>query len=186
MTIKSILWKRLDTPGHDACTINRNNTGWKLCGTAVFRHEGHPARLSYEVVCDAAWRTLSGKVEGWLGERSVAFNIARMETDVWKFNHQNVMHLETCVDLDLGFTPATNLLPLRRLNLSVGQAANAPSAWLNVSESALTLLPQRYGRRSETTYWYEAPTVQYAALLTVDQTGFVIQYPGLWEVVPKA
>ena len=183
MAVRSILWKRLDTPGHDACIISRNDTGWKLCGSAVFRHDRHPAQLSYEVVCDTAWRTLYGNVQGWLGERPVSFCIARTETQAWKLNEQDVQHLEPCIDLDLGFTPATNLLPLRRLNLAEGQGAYAPAAWLNVSTSTLTLLPQRYERRSETTYWYEALTANYADLLTVDQTGFVVRYPGLWEVV---
>lgn len=183
MAVRSILWQRLDIPGHDACAINQNDTGWKLCGSAVFQHDGNPVRLSYEVVCDAAWRTLYGQVEGWLGERPVIFRITRTKADAWQLNGLVVPNLETCVDLDLGFTPATNLLPLRRLNLAKGQAAEAPAAWLNVSMGTFTLLPQRYERRSEETYWYEAPTIQYAAMLTVDQVGFVVQYPGLWEAV---
>jgi hypothetical protein len=122
-------------------------------------------------------------VKGWLGEQTVSFCIARTETHTWKLNDQDVQQLETCLDLDLGFTPATNLIPLRRLNLAEGQTASAPAAWLNLSASTLTLLPQRYERRSETTYWYGAPTVHYADLLTVNQNGFVVQYPGLWEIV---
>lgn len=69
MAMESILWQRVDTPGHDACIINRNATGWKLSGNAVFLHDGDPAMLSYKVVCDADWRTLYGQAEGWLGKR---------------------------------------------------------------------------------------------------------------------
>jgi Putative glycolipid-binding len=36
-----------------------------------------------------------------------------------------------CVDVDLGFTPATNTLPIRRLGLEVGEAAGLAVAWLN-------------------------------------------------------
>lgn len=184
MSIASILWQRLDTPGHDTCTLERNDTGWNLCGSAVFRHDGAPARLTYEVGCDAAWRTLHGHVEGTLGDRRVAFRITRTNADVWKLNDLVIPHLEDSVDLDLGFTPATNLLPLRRLDLAVGQSADAPAAWLDVSAGTLTLLIQRYERRSIATYWYEAPTVHYAALLEVASTGFVLRYPGLWEAEP--
>jgi hypothetical protein len=184
MSVASILWQRLDTPGHDACTIDRHDTGWRLCGSAVFRQDVAPARLTYEVVCDTAWRTLHGRVEGWLGDRPVAFRIARTNADGWTLNDLTVPNLESCVDLDLGFTPATNLLPLRRLDLAESQAADAPAAWLDVSAGTLALLPQRYERRSSTTYWYEAPTVHYAALLEVAPTGFVLQYPGLWEAEP--
>jgi uncharacterized protein len=184
MAVGSILWQRLDTPGHDACTIDRNATGWKLSGRAVFLHDGNPAMLSYKVVCDADWRTLYGQVEGWLGKRPVTLHIARTKADIWKLNDLVVPNLDTCIDLDLSFTPATNLLPLRRLDLAEGQATDVPAAWLNVSAGTLTLLRQRYARRSEATYWYEAPTVHYGAMLTVNQFGFVVRYPGLWKAAP--
>jgi hypothetical protein len=147
MSVASILWQRLDTPGHDACTIGRHDTGWRLCGSAVFRHDVGPARLTYQVVCDTEWRTLSGRVEGWLGDRPVTFRIARMSEDGWTLNGLTAPNLEACADLDLGFTPATNVLPIRRLELAEGQAADAPAAWLDVSAGTLALLHQRYERR---------------------------------------
>jgi hypothetical protein len=85
------------------------------------------------------------------------------------------------VDVDLGFTPATNLIPIRRLALLVGEAADAPAAWLDIANGALGLLAQRYERRSETAYWYEAPAFGYSAELDVGPDGFVRRYPGLWE-----
>lgn len=73
------------------------------------------------------------------------------------------------------------MLALRRLALAVGQAADAPAAWLDVESGTLEHLPQRYERRSRTTYWYEAPSVGYAGLLEVAPSGFVRTYPGLCE-----
>jgi hypothetical protein len=37
---------------------------------------------------------------------------------------------EGCLDIDLGFSPSTNLLPIRRLTLAVGEAATVRAAWL--------------------------------------------------------
>jgi uncharacterized protein len=91
---------------------------------------------------------------------------------------------ERYIDLDLGFTPATNLLQLRRLALADGQAAEAPVAWLDVAVGTLTVLPQRYERRGDATYWYEAPSVPYTGLLEVTPTGFIRRYPDLWEMEP--
>lgn len=67
MEIASVLWRRLDTPGHDACRLEGTDAGWKLDGTAVFREDRLPARLTYQVTCDLAWRTKEGRVHGWLG-----------------------------------------------------------------------------------------------------------------------
>lgn len=178
----SILWRRLDTPGHDACRLEESDAGWELDGAAVFRHDGAPARLSYRVACDRAWRTRQGRVRGWVGARIVDFTVARTEDGVWMLNGDGVPGLETCVDLDLGFTPATNLLLLRRLALDEDQAADVPVAWLNDDlTGALERLPQRYERRSETTYWYESPSLGYTALLEINSAGFIRRYPGLWE-----
>jgi hypothetical protein len=120
----------------------------------------------------------------WLGADAVEFRIVRTSAGAWTLNGAVVADLEDCLDLDFGFTPATNLPQLRRLALEVGQAADAPAAWLDVSAGTLALLPQRYERRAEATYWYEAPSVEYAALLEVAPTGFIRRYPGLWEAEP--
>jgi hypothetical protein len=182
MTRASILWSRLDTPGHDACNLGESESGWELDGRAVFVHEGLPARLDYNLTCDRSWHTRRGKVSGWLGARPIDFDITRSADGVWTRNGDTVRGLEACVDLDLGFSPATNLFQLRRLALAEGDAADAPVAWLDVSSGMLDLLFQRYERRSKLTYWYEAPRFDYAALLEVDELGFVRRYPGLWEV----
>ncbi len=180
----SILWRRLDTPGHDACRLDRSDAGWRLEGTAVFRHENSPARLTYHVVCDRAWHAQQGHVQGWLGAEAVESHIARTSAGVWALNGVVVAAVGSCINLDFGFTPATNLPQLRRLALEVAQAADAPAVWLDVPAGALTRLPQRYERRTEATYWYESPSVPYAALLEIAPTGFIRQYPGQWQAEP--
>lgn len=181
MTAAAIIWRRLDTPGHDACRLDRQDGGWRLDGAAVFRHEAAPAHLVYRVACDAAWRALRGEIRGWLGARPVDIAIDRTAAGDWAVNGAAAAGLERCVDLDLAVTPATNLTTIRRLALSVGDAADVPVAWLDVEATALVALPQRYERRAEAVYWYESPRHGYAALLDVTPEGFVRRYPGLWE-----
>jgi hypothetical protein len=176
-----VLWRRLDAPGSDACRLERSSAGWRLEGTAVFRRESDVAHLAYRVECRSDFLTQRGRVRGWIGAKPVEHVIVRTPSGVWTVNGDTVPGVEGCIDLDLGFTPATNLIPLRRLALDPGRAAEAPAAWLEASAGRLELLPQRYKRRSEATYWYEAPSVDYAALLEVAPSGFVLRYPGLWE-----
>jgi uncharacterized protein len=179
--VASILWRRLDTPGHDACRLQGDDGGWQLDGTAVFQHEGAPAHLTYRVWCDRAWRTREGFVHGWVGPQAVDVRIVRSIEGSWSIDDRVVPGVEGCVDVDLGFTPATNLLSIRRLDLAEGRAADVPVAWLDVAADTLELLPQHYERRTATTYWYESPTAGYTALLETTPAGFVSRYPGLWE-----
>jgi hypothetical protein len=180
----SILWRRLDAPGHDACRLEESAAGWVLDGAAVFAEDHVPARLLSRLTFDRSWRTEHGEVRGWIGGRSVELEVAHTGEGAWTLNGAAVQGLRECVDLDLGFTPASNLAQLRRSALAVGQATDVPVAWLDPSAGTLDLLRQRYERRSETSYWYEAPRFDYAALLEVSPPGFIRRYPGLWEAEP--
>ena len=184
MTAIAMLWRRLDTPGHDACCLQKTDDGWHLDGTAVFLHEGVPARLGYQLVCDPSWRTRHGNVRGWVGARPVEITVMRTADGTWTVNDIAVPGLETYVDLDLGFTPATNVSQLRRVALAEGEAADVTVAWLDVTAGTLAALPLRYERRTAATYWSEAPSVDYAGLLEVTAAGFIRKYPGLWETEP--
>ena len=108
--------------------------------------------------------------------------MARSETGEWRLNGEAVGGLDGCLDLDLGFTPATNFLQLQRCGLGIGETASFPVAWLDVPGASLAELPQRYERRTAATYWYESPQGGYSALLELADSGFVRTYPGLWAM----
>jgi uncharacterized protein len=175
------LWRRLDGSGHDTCRLDRLADGWQLSGTAVFLHDGQPACLTYTVLADAAWHTREGQVRGWAGRHQVELLLVRRDQH-WSLNGRPVAGLADAIDLDLAFTPATNLLPLRRLEVPVGTAVDAPAAWLDTASWSLRRLQQRYEHRSPHAYWYSAPEVGYAELLEVDDEGFVRRYPHQWEL----
>jgi hypothetical protein len=174
-------WVRLDVRGSDACELTPDGAGWRLFGTAEFEDPRGDARLAYAVSADSAWRTVGGTVQGTVGRSRVAVSIERGARGDWTLNGRSVPALRGIVDLDLGFTPATNLFPLRRLALRPGEGANAEAALLDEATWTLRRLRQRYERRGETGWWYESPDAEYAALLQVNPDGFVVDYPGLWR-----
>lgn len=181
MTTTTAVWRRIDTPGHDSCRLTGSDDGWRIEGTAIFVQGGAHGHLAYRVSCDEQWNTREGTVHGWLGQRSIDLTVRRSADGGWSLNGAPVSGLDGCVDLDLGFTPATNLLQLRRIALREGEGKDVPVAWLNVGDGTLSLLRQRYERRTARTYWYEAPRFEYAAMLDVDESGFPKRYPDLWE-----
>jgi uncharacterized protein len=178
--VASILWRRVDAPGHDACKLEDRRSGWRLQGAAIFRHSIGPASVSYTVDCDSRWRTLSGRVYGTIGEREIDYHIARRD-DAWLLNGESVPGVGHLVDLDLSFTPATNLLQVKRVPLPVGEPISLPAAWFNLDTGALTELEQIYERRSEHALFYRAPGVGYDGLIELAPNGFITRYPGLWQ-----
>ena len=86
------------------------------------------------------------------------------------------------LDLDLGFTPATNMVQLRRVALAIGEDAAFVVAWLDAGEDELTRLPQEYRRTSDRKLRYALSTFAYDATITLAENGFASIYPGLWEI----
>lgn len=175
----SVLWRRLDQEGHDACLLCETDDGWLLRGHALFVHDGKPASLAYEVSCDSNWRTRMARVDGFLALRELSYEIER-RADGWLLNGEVQPEADGLVDVDLGFTPATNLVAIRRFDLAVGMATPAPAAYLAFPELRLTRLDQTYRRLDESRYAYAAPAFGYEATLTISPAGFVLDYPGLW------
>ena len=174
------LWRRLDTPGHDSALLRRSESGWLLTGFAVFRHASGPSGLAYEVEADGAWATRRGRISGFLGATEVDHDIRR-DPDGWRLNGVRTAGLGHLLDLDLSFTPATNLLQLRRATPEIGQAVSLPAAWFDLDAGALSELPQSYARIAERSYRYAAPSVGYEGVLEMSADGFVARYPGLWR-----
>lgn len=173
-----ILWRAIDLGGHEAARLYQLNTEWCLEGTAVIADDKRPCLLSYRVVCDSNWNTLQGTVSGWLGNDNV--NILVDAGNRWRLNDVEQPVIDGCIDLDLNFSPSTNLLPIRRLNLAIGQQAEVTAAWLRFPSFKLEPLRQVYTRVDEFTYHYSSAGAEFECDLTVNDVGFVTHYPELW------
>jgi hypothetical protein len=186
MTYPSVLWRRLDQPGHEAARLIFQHPGWHLTGTAVFLHNQQPCRLDYLVICNSGWQTLSGKVAGWSGNKAVEIELSVDSAHCWWLNGRECPEVEGCIDLDLNFSPSTNLLPIRRLSLAIGQEAVVKAAWLRFPDFTLKPLQQLYHRIDVSTYRYESAGGRFVTNLRVNDSGFVISYPNFWEVEKAA
>jgi hypothetical protein len=172
----------LDQPGLESARLSFRQSQWHLLGTAVFPHKQQPCRLDYSIVCNSQWRTLSAKVGGWIGKELVEIDLAVDPAHRWRMNGTEVPAVEGCIDLDLNFSPCTNLLPIRRLSLNVGQEAEVQAAWLRFPSFALESLQQIYRRTDATSYRYESAGGKFVADLQVNAAGFVTRYADFWTV----
>jgi uncharacterized protein len=179
--LETIIWRGLVFPGHESSSLFSEDSKWHLQGTAVFSHEQRACRLNYQIVCDAAWHTRSTHVDGWLGDTSIDIRIKTDSTGNWWLNEVEQLQVAGCIDMDLNFSPSTNLLPIRRLGLAVGESAEVKAAWLRFPSFQLEPLPQQYSRLDQDTYRYESVGGQFVAELKVNSSGVVIDYPGLWQ-----
>jgi len=155
---------------------------WHLTGTAAFVHNQQPCRLDYLVVCNSEWQTLSGKVNGWVGNETIDLDLSVDSARRWRLNGTESPAVTGSVDLDLNFSPSTNLLPIRRLNLAIGQEAEVQAAWLRFPSFTLEPLKQLYRRIDVATYRYESAGGRFVTELQVNAAGLVTLYPNFWQV----
>src|SRR5207237_6443657 len=141
-----------------------------------------PCRLDYLVICDADWQTRSGRVAGWVGAQPVAIELAVDSAHRWRLNGAERPGVASCIDLDLNFSPSTNLLPIRRLDLAIGAAAEVRAAWLRFPSFALEPLDQVYRRIDAATYRYKSAGGRFDADLQVNAIGFVTEYANIWQI----
>jgi hypothetical protein len=176
-------WRRLDVPGREEARVDRTRAGWRLTGELEVEEAGVAARLRYVVDCDPEWRTRSAMVEGEAGGGPFQFALAADGTGCWTRDGAPLPGLAGALDVDFGFTPATNTLPIRRLALAVGESAPVRSAWLRFPELRLEPLDQTYTREVEQSFRYRALVdgEPFIARLVTDAFGRVLSYEGLWE-----
>ena len=176
--IESVLWRCLRWPGHEAARLVEYDNGWLLEGNAAFAHEGHPCSFTYMIRCDEAWRTRQVLVDGSIGSQPIHVSID--VDDVWTLNGSKSSDVSGCVDIDLNFSPSTNTLPIRRLDLAVGQSASVSAAWLRFPSFKLERLDQEYARIGEETYSYRSIVSGFLAELQVSRNGLVLNYGEIW------
>jgi hypothetical protein len=182
---RSVRWRPVGDDGIEHLTIRSVNGAIVARGVVVGARGGTPYGVSYTIVCDADWRVRSLALETTDDRR------LRLSSDGgghWSdHDGRSLPQFDGCLDVDLAGTPFTNTLPIGRLDLGVDrQAVTLSMVYVPFDTFAPTLDGQCYrclqrGRL----YRYQALDRSFAADLTVDDDGLVIDYPTLFERAPS-
>jgi hypothetical protein len=180
MTKRALIWTSHFQFSTEHVTIKPVDGGWAMRGTAIAIFDDLPALITYSIGCDPAWmmRDVLVTIEHGAASRSVALSAA---SGRWTVDGNERSDLGGCTDIDLGITPFTNTLPIRRLDLAVGASAPASAAWVRFPDLAVERLDQTYTRLAGDRYRYESIS-GFTAELTVDDFGIVREYGDLWSL----
>ena len=175
MTTRRVAWRRSDEVATDEhCTLTVRDGGLSLVGTVLGAEGGRPVRVEYRVLADAAGLTTAAHVRDLRGFETRAIALERDAKGNWTVDGSKVRSLKGCTDVDLGCSPSTNTLPIRRLGLGVGASRTIQAAWVRFPELSVVKAAQTYTRLDEFTYRYASGSFE--AELTVDDDGLVTSY----------
>ena len=141
-----------------------------------------PFVLEYAVSCDEAWNTRYVFVaEAVSGRRLELLSSGRGH---WTSGEgESLPELRGALDVDISATPFTNTLPIRRLDLRLGESAEILVAFVSVPDLVLSSEGQRYTRFGPRTYLFESLDARFEREITVDDDGLILEYPGLFSRV---
>ena len=180
--VASGFWRWLVGTGLERFELMHAGEEWVLQGT-ILAMPSSAAEARYEIICDAQFRTQRVQIvlRDFGGERRLELSA---ENGRWYANGQEAASVRGAIDVDLGWSPSTNTLPICRLGLEVGQSSGEfTAAWVRFPELVLEPLPQEYRRLGEREYLYVSRGGAFQARLLVDDYGLVIDYEGFWQRV---
>jgi hypothetical protein len=156
--------------------------GWSLRGLAAVG--GSPGHIRYRVEADPAWETTLVEIDVAREDDARTLRLTR-DDGGWIVDGSPRPDLRECRDVDLGWTPATNTLPIRRLGLEVGTSRSIQVAWVRFPEYSVEVSEQTYTRLAVRSWRYRSGPYDFH--LEVDADGLVTRYGavenGLWRAV---
>lgn len=197
---KSLFWVRTDTAGADHVLLD-DRSGLAARGIAMAAAPV-PYTCRYELVTDETWATVRLEVScegaGWLRTLRLERAAGRWRASTAEQGDLDAAlaaagqpraglpgtedpdRLEAALDVDLGASPLSNTLPVRRLGLlqaPPGTSHRIQVAWVLVPGLAVVPAEQVYTAIDASTVGYASEG--FTAELTLDQNGYVVHYPGL-------
>jgi uncharacterized protein len=177
-------WRHLGArAGFEVLFLRRETDGYYVEGYSTAVEEGEAWSIRYGLTLDQRWTTRSAHVVGRSAEGAHEVRLEGDGRGEWRVDGRPVAQLTGCLDVDLEASAFTNTLPVRRLELEVGEQADAPAVYVRATDLRVERLEQRYARLEEegrhARYDYASPAFAYRDELVYDEFGLVLAYPGL-------
>ena len=180
---RNVMWSPWDEPGLEHLRLVQSDRGIVADSMILRVKGGSPLRAQYRIHCDLAWNIQDVEIS-LMDSQCEAVRLRADGQGHWTDESGSpLLLLEGCIDVDISVTPFTNTLPIRRLSLKPGQAADIAVVYIAVPEMDVKPVKQRYTCLQASAegglYRYKGLSTGFTANLPVDGDGLVLDYPEL-------
>jgi len=169
--------------GFEVAYFQVRDRSCQIQGWTAAIEDGVTWAVEYLIDLDETGATRRAQIRGGSAAGS---STALLEADGaghWLVEGAPAPHLDGCLDVDLESSAVTNALPVRRMSLAAGAGAAAPAAYVRAVGLAAERLDQTYLRVPDEAarhrYDYAAPAFDFACQIAYDESGLVLDYPGI-------
>ena len=176
-------WQHRDARmGFEVVYFQPASRGYHINGCTTAVEDGQTWMVSYAIRLDETWTTRSARITGRSASGARHVRLKADGLGRWRVDGEAASHLDGCLDVDLESSAMTNALPVHRLGLHVGARAHAPAAYVRALDFSVGRLDQEYVRCADEgrhRHDYAAPVFDFACRLGYDESGLVLDYPGI-------
>ncbi|QNL50218.1 putative glycolipid-binding domain-containing protein [Olivibacter sp. SDN3] len=136
--------------------------------------------VNYEVHINEKWQVNAVSINGHLDDEFISWHYL-FASNRWLTDDGGKEFPLGYYDIDISVSPFTNTLAINRLMLKVGEKKTINVLYFDVLEQRVYIASQCYTRLDQQLYRFENTEGDFMAEITIDEDGFVINYPKLFK-----
>lgn len=182
---KTIIWKGICLDTLESCTVTRENKKITVNGVIAGLENSMPVNVHYQIKLDEVFEIESLLLTSY-HDKVFEIKMIRKNNKWFDGYGKLLQQFDDCNDIDIALTPFTNTIPINRLHLNPGESYKIDVIYIDPVKKSVSRNQQRYTHIESNKYRYENLDSDFVSDLVVDRDGFVINYPGIWEMLnPK-
>lgn len=185
----NILWSGREYHSVENCLIDITPSGVDINSVIAGSYRGIIYRVDYHLKANPDWETQFIQIISRHSNSEQKFRLHRFGKEHWVSEGQIIHIFDGCTEPDIAVTPFTNSLPINRLKCGKEETSHVKVIYFDLLEKQVRPVQQLYRRLNEKQYHYENIPNDFEADITVDENGFVVDYPPLFtrnDILPSA
>jgi hypothetical protein len=181
--LTKLVWTGLENATFEHCTIIRSPGNILVQSKIEGAVNNVHTVVEYELRLTNAWIVYDAELKVNLADQEQSVKLIHNKSGEWSDGELHILPgLEDCMDIDISVTPFTNTLPVKRLCFKPGESRELKMVYIDLPSFELKMSRQRYTWLGNNRFIYEGIDTGYRNEITFNPEGFVIQYPGLFEL----
>jgi len=182
--MKTLLWQGIAFPSLEYFSIQENEDYHVVASKIIGSYQQKIYSASYRLIINKQWEINEFFIDSEVN--AVKNTLTGRKTDTnWEINHSVDPNFKGFQYIDISLTPFTNTLPINNLQLKIGDSKEIDIIYIDLINSDIKPVQQRYTRTDLHEYLYENIVSDFTAHIQVDESGLVLTYPGLFEKIAE-